>query len=127
MRKCRLLFLVIVLSLFTAASQAQLPIEAVQRTKQATAFVTVELADGVAEGSAFCIDASGLFVTNAHVVEDQKPGGRLTLILHSGEGDQVVLPDNVVIDNSEYRPHNVAAQNRRRTCSRTVGCFAERR
>jgi mono/diheme cytochrome c family protein len=96
MRKCRVLFIVIVLLLCTAGSLAQPPLETVQRTKQATAFVTVELADGIAEGSAFCIDASGLFVTNAHVVEDQKPGGRLLLVLHSGESDQVVLPANVV-------------------------------
>jgi len=96
MIKYRVLLVGAVLALFSACCLADPPIETIQRTKQATAFVTVELADGIAEGSAFCIDASGLFVTNAHVVAGQKPGGLLKLVLHPGESDQVVLPANVV-------------------------------
>jgi S1-C subfamily serine protease len=84
------------LASIAAICWADPPIEAIVRGKQATAFVTVEVADGMDEGSAFCIDPSGLFVTNAHVVEDQKPGGRIKLVLHSGEKDQVEMPANVV-------------------------------
>ena len=47
---------------------SQQTIEAIQRAKQASALVSVEETDGVAEGSSFCINSSGLFITNAHVV-----------------------------------------------------------
>jgi S1-C subfamily serine protease len=71
-------------------------IEAIQRAKQASALVNVEELDRIAEGSSFCIDSSGLFITNAHVVSGLKPGGKLMLVLNPGEGDQVKLPATIV-------------------------------
>ncbi len=83
-------------------ASAQPPLDAVKRAKQATAFVEVEEADGIAEGTAFCIDPVGLFITNAHVVKDQKPGGRIMLVIRSGDDDQVKTPANVLkIDESK--------------------------
>ncbi len=43
--------------------------EVVAKGKAATALVEVDTAEGEVSGSAFCIDKSGLFITNAHVVE----------------------------------------------------------
>lgn len=57
------------LLLLTACCLADVPPEVVQHAKQATALVQVESGEGRHEGTAFCIDASGLFITNAHVVK----------------------------------------------------------
>jgi len=73
----------------------------VQKAKQATALVQVDDGDGGSEGSAFCIDATGLFITNAHVVEPLEVGGKLTLILRSGEKDQKILAAHVVSLNND--------------------------
>ena len=77
-------------------ADADISLEYILHAKQATALVDVEEEDGIGEGSAFCIDASGLFVTNAHVVEDLKPGGKLMVVLHSGEKDQAKLAARVL-------------------------------
>jgi S1-C subfamily serine protease len=61
--------LLLALSLSPQPAAAQTGDEAVERGKRRTAFVEVVTANGLASGSAFCIDSSGLFVTNAHVVE----------------------------------------------------------
>ncbi len=42
--------------------------EIIELGKKATALVEVKMAEGGASGSAFCVDKSGLFITNAHVV-----------------------------------------------------------
>ncbi len=49
--------------------RAQLKPDAIQRIKRATALVEVSAAKVNATGSGFCVDKSGLFITNAHVVE----------------------------------------------------------
>jgi Trypsin-like peptidase domain len=48
---------------------AQLQDETIRRTKRATALVEVSTQRRAGSGSAFCVDKSGLFITNAHVVE----------------------------------------------------------
>ncbi len=74
---------------------ATLP-EIIARGKSATALVRA----GEDEGSAFCIDASGLFVTNEHVVGGM-PNARVVVVLHSGERDQSVVPARVLRTDSE--------------------------
>jgi S1-C subfamily serine protease len=66
---------------------AQAP-ESIERGKRATALV--EIRDGTTlkgYGSAFCIDPSGIFVTNAHVAE-AVAAARLKLVLNPGEANQ---------------------------------------
>ncbi len=70
-------------------SFAQLKPEHVQRAKKATALVEVTTTTDGASGSAFCVHDSGLFVTNAHVV--QMPGGEqpnVRLVLAIGSNAQ---------------------------------------
>lgn len=82
---------------FLACScRAGIPPEIVVRAKQATALVEVAVQDGAAEGSAFCIDSAGVFITNAHVVAPLELGEKLTLVLRSGEKDQKIVPAYVV-------------------------------
>ena len=88
MRQTTRIALMFALVVFSTLCWADIPVEVVQRAKLATALVEVEMQEDTGEGSAFCIDTSGLFVTNAHVVEDLRPGGKLMLVLHSGEPDQ---------------------------------------
>ena len=54
----------------SAPVQAQHKPEVIERGKKATALVEVATSQGGATGSAFCIDKSGLFITNAHVVRN---------------------------------------------------------
>ena len=86
----------VLLLLLASWCWAQIPLDAVQRAKQATALVEVETPDGASEGSAFCIDASGLFITNAHVVDPLEVGGKLTMILRPGEKDQKIVPAHIL-------------------------------
>jgi WD40 repeat protein len=64
----------------------------VRRGKEATPLVIVSLKDQpIAYGSAFCIDASGLYITNAHVVSASKSLGgeiKIALLTRSGEKEQ---------------------------------------
>ena len=65
--------------------------EIIARGKSATALVSV---DG-AEGSAFCINTSGLFVTNQHVVANARQG-RVMIVLHPATREQNVVPAQVL-------------------------------
>jgi hypothetical protein len=49
--------------------------------KRATALVEIRNEKGTVHGSAFCIDATGLFVTNDHVASAALKGDRIELIL----------------------------------------------
>jgi hypothetical protein len=66
-----------------------IPRAVVESGKRATVFVETK----EATGTAFCIDADGVFVTNQHVVGSNT---RVTLILNSGEQDQRVVSATVV-------------------------------
>jgi len=60
----------LILPTYPAANQGELSREKVaQLGKAATALVEVTVPKGKAYGSAFCIHPSGLFITNAHVVD----------------------------------------------------------
>src|SRR5579864_3180593 len=87
--------------LLTTASlcRAGVPVEVVDLGKQATALV--EVGDGQASGSAFCIDAAGLFVTNEHVAAAFGDGQKLSLVLRPGEKDQKILTAKVVRQDKE--------------------------
>ncbi len=76
-------------------SRAQVGRESIVRGKAATALVQVS-GRGEMTGTAFCVDASGLFVTNAHVVEQAaQPGARIKPVLRPGEQDQKVVAAKV--------------------------------
>ena len=72
----------------------------VLRAKKATALVELPRTAGrVGFGTAFCIDRSGLFVTNAHVAT--KAAGTMKLVLDAGNENQQVLSAKVVrVDNA---------------------------
>ena len=75
----------------------------VSKGKVGTALVEVAAASSVNFGSAFCIDASGLFVTAAHVIAPVlKPtSGTVRLVLNGGELGQKVVPARVVRSDAE--------------------------
>jgi hypothetical protein len=72
----------------TIPVQAQVKPDAIERAKRATALVEVVTDKGQATGSAFCIDASGLFVTNAHVIAEAGTGDRIQLVVDIGRRTQ---------------------------------------
>jgi hypothetical protein len=69
-------------------AQAQVKPDVIERGKRATALVEVITDKGQAKGSAFCIDASGLFITNAHVIAGAGTGDRIQLVLDIGRRTQ---------------------------------------
>jgi len=66
----------------------------VEKAKRATALVSV--LDGYSFGSAFCIDASGLFVTNEHVVRGVRNEKQMVLVLNSGTDGEKKYPARVL-------------------------------
>ncbi|MCW3052610.1 MAG: mucD 8 [Chthonomonadales bacterium] len=101
MERVRQIVLGVLLVCLASWCRADIPPEVVARAKQATALVEVKGNDGIAEGSAFCIDGIGMFVTNAHVVEPLVVGGKLTLVLRSGEKDQKIVAAHVIALDKE--------------------------
>lgn len=65
--------------------------EVVSRGKKATVFIR----DRDSSGSGFCIDGSGIFVTNEHVVEEA-PGGQVAVIVNPSEKTQTILRGRVI-------------------------------
>ncbi len=63
------------------------------RAKAATVFVDL---GAYGSGSAFLVDASGLFATNRHVADAVPPGSPIKLGLNSGEDNQKVVSARVV-------------------------------
>lgn len=101
MRRFRAIVLGTVLAFLASWCWADIPPEVVVRAKQATALVEIGEGDAKSEGSAFCIEGTGLFVTNAHVVEPLEVGGKLMLVLRSGEKDQKLVPTHVLALDKE--------------------------
>jgi S1-C subfamily serine protease len=83
------------------AGQARAAIEpgAVEAAKKATALVV--LPNEAAFGSAFCIDARGLWVSNEHVVDGIASGGRVSLVLDAGGLGQRTLSARVLRADEE--------------------------
>jgi S1-C subfamily serine protease len=71
---------------------------AIARSKKATALVEVSARAGECSGTAFCVDRSGLFITNAHVVEDTQSDSRyvVKLVMDSGLPTQRAIRAEVV-------------------------------
>ncbi len=80
------------LIVLTSALRADIAPEALDKGKRATAFVEV---GNTGAGSAFCIDPSGFFITNNHVVSAQGDAD-ISLILRPGEKDQRKLKARVI-------------------------------
>jgi WD40 repeat protein len=72
-------------------SVAQVGREVIMQGKAATALVQFGSGREETTATAFCVDASGLFVTNAHVVRSARPGTRIKLVLRSAEEDQKIV------------------------------------
>jgi len=86
-----------------AASEAQHSPEVIERGKRATAFVQVVTSQGPSSGSGFCIDRSGLFITNAHVVDRAADGkGQVRLVVDIGRKSQRRLQGKVVKTDSAF-------------------------
>ena len=75
-------------------TRGDVPPEVVVKAKRATALV--EIAGGAGVATAFCVDASGYFLTNRHVVEAAGDPPVLSLVLYPGEKEQKVLKARVV-------------------------------
>src|SRR6266536_424249 len=79
-------------SLATAAS----PVDSVAKAKKATALTEMMIpGQGKGFGSAFCIDSSGIFVTNAHVTDAARTGV-VTLVVEPGEKAERVVAAKVI-------------------------------
>jgi hypothetical protein len=100
MRRVNILFSILccIIALYVTMDLAHcdVPADVLARCKRATAFVEVEVSDGTVSGSAFCIDNSGYFVTNNHVVEGWRPGKRLLLVFDPGSKAEKRLPATIV-------------------------------
>ena len=80
----------------SGSSLAQVKPEIIERGKKATALVELSNASGWT-GTAFCVDKSGLFLTNAHVVQKAtKEAGTISLVLDVGQDTQRSLRARVL-------------------------------
>jgi S1-C subfamily serine protease len=86
-----------------AANDRQHSPEVIERGKRATAFVEVVTSQGRASGSGFCIDRSGRFITNAHVVDEAADGrGQVWLVLDIGRKTRRRLRGKILKMDSAY-------------------------
>jgi S1-C subfamily serine protease len=77
--------------------------EVIERGKRATAFVQVVTSEGRSSGSGFCIDRSGRFITNAHVVDRASDGrGQVWLVVDIGRKTPRRLRSKVLKTDSAY-------------------------
>jgi S1-C subfamily serine protease len=88
---------VLVIATGLAPNDGQHKPEVIERGKKATAFVQVVTPEGRATGSGFCVDRSGLFITNAHVVDTAADGqGQVWLVVDIGRKSQRRLRSKVL-------------------------------
>jgi WD40 repeat protein len=85
------------LGIDAAPGRAEPAPEVIEKGKKATALVEVTTAQGEVNGSAFCIDRSGLFITNAHVVSEAASiKNPVRLVIDIGQKSQRSLPAKVL-------------------------------
>jgi S1-C subfamily serine protease len=89
-------FLMVALAAFSLivadSARGQAGLESIKRSKQATGMVQVN----AGSGSAFCVDAGGLFLTSAHVVDSVAVGSKVRLLLQGGEVGQKMVDATVL-------------------------------
>lgn len=67
-----------------------------ESSRRATGFVLTEFKNVISMGTGFCIDTSGLFITNNHVISDNGAYGRISVVLAPGTPGARVLSATVV-------------------------------
>lgn len=103
-RAIRCLLLVVFLAIPCFATLANdIQPEVVKRAKQASALVV--LPSGRGFGSAFCIDPTGYFLTNDHVIKSSE-NESITLVLNAGDDDQKIL--EAVVVRTDGEKHDLA-------------------
>ena len=95
----RTLCTAVLAALLASAATAQAAEDVIERVTQATAFVKRTPAG---EGSAFCIDPAGLFVTNLHVVDGVDLLATVPLVLDSGTPQQRTVNARVLSTTNEW-------------------------
>jgi S1-C subfamily serine protease len=95
-------WVVVIVALITALTESVQGDEAAQVLKQSKAATAlVVLPEGRGSGSAFCVESSGLFITNAHVVKSVGQTEAVTLVLNPGEAAEKVFRAKVVAADIE--------------------------
>jgi hypothetical protein len=92
----RVMAALVALCLPLIANAVDVSADTVAAGKKATALVVLDKEAGF--GSAFCIDPTGLFVTNRHVVEGNST---VTLVLSPGEKGQQILKARVIREDDK--------------------------
>lgn len=85
---------ILLIGMIARAASAEMSAAAVQQGKKATALVEI-LSGGkpISYGSAFCLDDTGIFVTNAHVADGTND---VNLVIDPGEKAQAVIAAKVL-------------------------------
>ncbi|MCH8923525.1 MAG: trypsin-like peptidase domain-containing protein [Planctomycetes bacterium] len=84
--------LIVILFWATSLAAEDLKPETIRRGKQATALVVL----GRGFGSAFCIDPSGYFITNQHVIAKIGKNDKVRLVLNTAEANEKTFEAEVV-------------------------------
>ena len=86
-----LVICVALITIGTSRGLSQQKPEVIEKCKEATGLVMISLTEGEVSGTAFCVDGSGLFITNAHVVASvDRAKGQVRLVLDIGRKSQRV-------------------------------------
>lgn len=95
----RTLCTAVLAALLATAAIAQPPDDLIERVTQATAFVKRTPAG---EGTAFCVDPAGLFITNLHVVDGVDLLATLPLVLNSGTPQERTVIARVLSTTNQW-------------------------
>lgn len=91
--------LVLILGLIPGAAVAQVNQKLIEAGRRATVYVVIESGSNlISMGSGFCIDATGVFITNQHVVEplNKDKNAKIFLVIAPGTKYQRILTPTVV-------------------------------
>lgn len=87
------------LCLTSALHAADNKSDIIARCKKATALVDL---GSLGSGSAFCVDTTGVFLTNNHVIDSRGIGGTVTLVLNPSEKNERLLVARVASVSEEH-------------------------